>query len=247
MRRIVPAVLAVAVLSLGATSAPGPVAPADRHSFQFTRAIYSGGRWGWGDRAWATDFPKAELQFLVVARRVTNLDAFPAENAVRLDDPELRRYPFLYAVEVGQMALTDAEVAGLRSHLLAGGFLVADDFWGTAEWEQFAANMRRVFPDRPLEELSLDDALFRAFYRIEEMVQVPSINNARRGRTWERDGYVPRVFGIRDDDDRLMVVVHWNTDLGDAWEWAEQPDYPLAYSTFAYEMGVNMIVYAMSH
>ncbi|HUG42041.1 MAG TPA: DUF4159 domain-containing protein [Longimicrobiales bacterium] len=251
MRRTVPAIMCVAVLSLGASASgrePAPT-PAERHSFQFTRAVYTSGGWGWGRRggAWATDYPKADLQFLVVARRVTNLDAYPEENAIRLDDPALRRHPFLYAVEVGQMALTDAEVAGLRSHLLAGGFLVVDDFWGTYQWEQFERNIRRVFPDRPIEELASDDGIFRAFYRIDEVVQVPSINNIRRGRTWEQDGYVPRVFGIRAEDGRLMVVINWNTDLGDAWEWAEQPDYPLVYSTFAYQMGVNLIVHAMSH
>ena len=255
MRRLAPAVVFVAVLSLGA-SASGPVAPptdAERHSFQFTRAIYTGGGRGWGrgggrgGGAWATDYPAADWHFGVVARRVTNLDAYADQNAIRLDDPELRRFPFLYAVEVGQMELTDAEVDGLRSYLQAGGFLVVDDFWGTYEWQRFEQNIRRVFPDRPIEELSMDDELFRAFYRIDELVQVPALNNVRRGRTWERDGYVPRVFGIRDDNGRLMVAINWNTDLGDAWEWADSPHYPLEYSTFAYEMGVNLVVHAMSH
>lgn len=250
MRRLVPAVVFVAVLSLGA-SASGPrrvPTDAERHSFQFTRAIYSGASRGWrGGGAWATDYPEADWHFGVVARRVTNLDAFEGENAIRLDDPEMRRFPFLYAVEVGHMALTEPEIAGLRSYLLAGGFLVVDDFWGTYEWRRFEANLRAVFPDRVLEELSPNDEVFRSFYRIDEIVQVPAINNARRGRTWEQDGYDPRMFGVRADDGRLMVVINWNTDLGDAWEHADNPAYPLEYSTFAYEMGVNLVVYAMSH
>ena len=251
MRRLIPAVVFVAVLSLGA-SASGrsrPPGDAERHSFQFTRAVYSGGMRGWGGRAgaWATDYPAADRHFGVVARRVTNIDAYPGENAVRLDDPMLRRFPFLYAVEVGHMALTQPEIEGLRSYLLAGGFLVVDDFWGTYEWRQFEENIRAVFPDRPIEELGPDDEVFRAFYRIDEIVQVPAINNVRRGRTWERDGYDPRTFGIRADDGRLMVVINWNTDLGDAWEHADDPRYPLEYSTFAYEMGVNLVVYGMSH
>ena len=249
MRRSVPAVVFVAALSLGA-SASGPQAapmPAERHSFQFTRAIYSTGLGGWGGRSWATDFPEADWHFGVVARRVTNLDAFVDHNAIRLDDPDLRRFPFLYAVEVGRMSLTEPEVQGLRSYLLAGGFLVVDDFWGSYQWARFEENIRRVFPDRPIEELEMDDPLFHAFYRIEEIVQVPAINNVRRGRTWEQDGTTPRVFGIRDDEGRLMVVINWNTDLGDAWEWADHPMYPLEYSTFAYEMGVNIVIHAMSH
>lgn len=217
------------------------------HSFYFTRAAYGSGSRGWRrSRAWSTDYPKADRQFLVVLQRVTNLDASGWENAIRLDDPELRRYPFLYAVEVGYMDLAPAEVEGLRSYLLAGGFLVVDDFWGSQEWASFERNIRRVFPDRPIVELPPDHPVFATYYDIDEIMQVPSVNNAMRGRTWERDGYTPHVLGIFDDDGRLMVAINWNTDLGDAWEWADIPEYPLEYSTFAYEMGVNLIVYAMS-
>ncbi|MDX1674968.1 MAG: DUF4159 domain-containing protein [Longimicrobiales bacterium] len=219
------------------------------HSFYFTRAAYTSGMSsGWRrGRAWSTDYPKADRQFLVVLRRVTNLDAPGRENAVRLDDPELRRYPFLYAVEVGHMELTDAEVEGLRDYLLAGGFLVVDDFWGSREWAAFERNIRKVLPGRPIVELPRDHPVFRAYYDIDEIVQVPAVSNIRWGRTWERDGYVPHVRGIFGEDGRLLVAINWNTDLGDAWEWADIPEYPLEYSTFAYQMGVNLIVYAMSH
>lgn len=222
------------------------------HEFVFTRAAYNSGRggrgWGWGRRsAWSTDYPKGDRQFLTLIRRLVQLDAYPDANAVRLDDPALRRFPFLYAVEVGHMALTDAEVEGLRSYLLAGGFLVVDDFWGSREWWVFEQNIRRVLPEYAIEEIPLDHPVFNSYYPIQEILQVPSINNIRRGRTWERDGRVPYCLGIFDEKGRLMVIINWNTDLGDAWEWAEQPDYPLRYSTFAYEMGANMIIYAMSH
>ena len=240
------------------------------HSFYFTRAAYSGvggglpsrgpagtadprGAWratdecGGGFCAWATDYPKAERQFLTVLRRLTNLDASPAENAVRLDDPALRAYPFIYAVEVGDMDLTPEEVDGLRSYLLAGGFLVVDDFWGSYEWESFEAQMRRVFPEYPLVEVPGEHPVFSAFYDIERILQVPNLGNARLRITAEKGGDVPHLRGIFDDRGRLMVAVNFNTDLGDAWEWAEQPDYPLEYSTFAYQIGVNLVVYAMSH
>jgi len=224
-----------------------------RHAFYWTRAIYSGrsrrgGWYGGGRDSWATDFPKGDRQFLVVLKRLVGLDAYDWENAVSLADPELRRFPLIYAVEVGRMDITDAEVAGLRRYLAAGGSLIVDDFWGTNQWANFVANIRRVLPDRPIVELPLDHPLFSAFYEIEQIKQVPNIGNARRGGpTHQGDGYVPHVRGIFDDDGRLMVVINWNTDLGDAWEWAEDPGYPLEYSTFAFEMGANMIVYAMSH
>ena len=78
-------------------------------------------------------------------------------------------------------------------------------------------------------------------------LQNPNVGNAQRGITYEQDGYVPHCRGIFDKDGRLIVVINWNTDMGDAWEWAESPYYPLKYSTFAWEMAINFIVYAMSH
>lgn len=215
------------------------------HNFYFSRAAYSSGGRYW---SWQTDYPKADQQFLTVVKRLTNLDASDREHAVRLDDPDLRRFPFLYAVEVGRMSLTPAEVQGLRGYLLAGGFLVVDDFWGTYEWRSFEHQMRRVFPEHPIVDLPLDHPIFRSYYQIDRLIQVPNVSRGMAGgATHERDGFVPAARGIFDSHGRLMVVVNWNTDLGDAWEWAEQDRYPLRFSTFAYQMGVNFIVYAMSH
>lgn len=222
--------------------------PPEWHEFYFTRAAYSSYGRGWGRRnnSWATDYPKSDRQFLTVLQRLTNLDAFSYENAVLLTDERIRRYPFLYALEVGYMSLSPEEVEGLREYLMAGGFLVIDDFWGTQEWLQFESQMGLVLPNRPIVQLELEHPVFSTFYDIDEILQVPAYGRWG-GRTSERDGFVPHVKGIHDDDGRLMVIVNWNTDLGDAWEWAEQPDYPLQFSTFAFQMGVNMIIYAMSH
>lgn len=221
--------------------------PENPHSFYFTRVAYSDGGGFRRFASWATDYPKADQQFLVVVRRLLGIDAYPYEHALALDDPAIRKFPFLYALEVGYMRLSEPEVRNLREYLLAGGFLVIDDFWGSYEWANFEREIRRVLPEYSIVDLPLDHTVFRTFYEIKEILQVPSINNIRAGRTSERDGYVPYARGILDEKGRLMVVINWNTDLGDAWEWAEQPDYPLKYSTFAYQMGVNFIVYAMSH
>ncbi len=245
-------VVGVAVAAETPRAPPDAGSPAPRHEFYFTRAIYTSARgWGWGGRgrgSWATDYPKADRQFLVVIKRILGLDAYEYENAVSLTDPDIRRYPFLYALEVGRMSLTEAEIHGLRDYLYAGGFLVIDDFWGSREWEVFEYNMRMVLPGRAMVELPPEHELFHNFFEIEEIKQVPNVRQGRAGGpTWERDGYEPRVLGIFDDDGRLMVVINWNTDLGDAWEWAEDPFYPMEYSNFAYEMGANLIIYAMSH
>lgn len=216
-------------------------------AFYFTRAVYSGlgrGRLG----SWAVDFPKADRQFLIGLRHLTNIDAHTAEHPIRLDDPALRQYPLLYALEVGYMHLSESEVEGLRNYLLAGGLLVIDDFWGTREWANFESEIRRVLPGAVIEDIPLHHPLLHTFYDITEIVQVPGRGRGVNGRpTWERDGYVPALRGIRDDEGNLLVVINWNTDLGDAWEWADDPWYPLQYSNFAYQLGVNLIIYGMSH
>lgn len=231
----------------GTAAANGAAGDIPEHELYFTRGIYGGdlGSESWGPR-WSVDYPKADQQFLVALRRLTVVDAFESEHALPLSDPALRDFPFLYILEVGSLSLSEAEAASLRQYLLAGGFMVVDDFWGSRAWENFETQMRRVFPDRPIVEVPLEHPIFHAFYEVTEVIQVPNVYQAGSGRTWEYDGYVPHVRGIFDDNGRLMVVVNWNTDLGDAWEWADLPSYPLRYSTYALKLGINFIIYAMT-
>jgi hypothetical protein len=252
-------------------AALGALAPQERtcasrepdrfYEFYFTRAIYyegrgndrRGGRGGRRGGSWATDYPKADCQFIVVVKRLAGLDMFDGSYAIELDDPEIRRFPFLYMLEVGDMELSESEVQGLSDYLAAGGTLILDDFWGTRQWRNFYQEIRKVFPNHPIEEIPRDDTLFGIFYNIDEIVQVPNIRNAEAislgysNQTSENDGYVPELLGIRDEGGRWMVIINFNTDLGDAWEHAESPYYPLRFSTFAFEMGVNMILYSMTH
>ena len=243
--RLVPSTSGQQILESDRGSFQHPVGPWE---FYFTRAIYSGGRGRrWGPR-WSTDYPKADLQFISILQRVTNLGVYEGQNAIRLNDPNLRRFPFLYALEVGSMTMTDEEVAGLRAYLIAGGFLLIDDFWGTWDWQNFEMEIRRVLPEYPIVDVPLEHPIFNMVYDIDEVVQVPAVNNAiYGGPTWERDGYVPETRAIFDEDGRMMVMINWNTDLGDAWEWADNPYYPLQFSTYAFQMGVNFVVYAMTH
>ena len=222
------------------------------HEFYFTRGIYSGefDDYDQGGR-WAVDYPKADRQFMVALKRLSLVDAYASDHALELTDPELRRFPFLYAVEVGSMSLTEAEALALRNYLLAGGFLVIDDFWGSWAWEQFVAQMQQVFPERVIVDVPPEHPIFHVFYNIDELVQVPNLRLGwgadAGGPTHEYDGYEPRLRGIFDDDGRLMVLINWNTDLGDAWEWADHPRYPLRFSTYAFEIGINFVIYGMTH
>ncbi len=219
------------------------------HEFYFTRGIYGEGGVGaadWGPR-WAVDFPKADQQFLVALRRLTVVDAFDKDNAIDIGDAKLRDFPFLYVLEVGSLSLSEAEAKALREFLLAGGFMVIDDFWGSWAWQNLEQEMRLVFPNRTIVDVPLDHPVFHAFYDVTEVLQVPNVHQAAGGPTWEYDGRVPHVRGIFDDEGRLMVLINWNTDLGDAWEWADLPSYPLRYSTYAFEIGINFVIYGMSY
>jgi hypothetical protein len=222
-------------------------ATAGKYPFYWTRAWYSGGGYR-GSGSWSVDFPKSDQQFLIVIERLVRLNAHDCENPVMLADPDLRKFPLIYMLEVGGMYLTEAEVVGLRGYMDAGGFVIVDDFWGQREWDQFIFNLRRVFPERSLVPIGLDHPVYSAFYDIDEVVQVPAVGRVYQPKECPYgDPCIPTVMGMYDDDDRLMMMVNFNTDLGDAWEWAERPDYPLELSTYAYQMGANMIVYAMSH
>jgi hypothetical protein len=225
-----------------------PRLTAGRYPFYWTRAVYSGwGRRGFfgGGGSWAVDFPKSDQQFLIVLKRLVRLNAYDWENPVSLADPALRKFPLIYMLEVGGMDMTEEEVAGLRGYMDAGGFVIVDDFWGGREWDVFEYNMRRVYPDRPIVDVGLDHPIYSAYYTIDHVEMTPAIGNTvRKTECW---GCVTQIKGMYDDDGRLMMMINFNTDLGDAWEWAESPAYPLELSTYAYEMGANMIVYAMSH
>jgi len=223
------------------------------HEFYFTRGIFSDD-FGLGDElggSWSIDYPKADRHFLLALDRFSILNSSPDENAVKLTDPELRSLPFIYALEVGAMQLEQSEADALREYLLAGGFLFIDDSWGSWAWENLVEQMTLVFPDREIDDIPPTHSIFNLVYEIEEIKQVPNFRNGiafeRTGITHEDDGDHAYVRGIFDDRGQLMVLINWNTDLGDAWEWADHPDYPSHFSTYAFKLGINAVIYALTH
>lgn len=201
----------------------------------------------YGQESWTVDYPTAEENFIRGLRRATSIKV--AENAIFLDitDPQLFEYPFAYAVEVGYMSLSQLEANALREWLLRGGFLMVDDFHGTREWNNFVVQMRKVFPDRDIVELTAEHPIFHAFYDFETYPQVPGLGSVLRGSTWEKGGRFPHCRGIFDDSGRLMVLINYNTDLGDSWEHAADVRYPPEYSVLGYKLGINYVIYALTH
>ncbi len=232
---------------------PAPVPPDanEKTEWAFARLRYpSGSRGRWRRRgSWPTDFPKADRQFVQGVRRLTRIHTRSVEQVVDLDldDNELFYWPWVYAVEVGHWDLTDGQCKKLREYLERGGFLMVDDYHGDQEWEVFMASMRRIFPDRPIVEIENHDAIFHVLYDLEDKIQVAGTSPLSRGVTYEYGGITPHWRGIFDDRGRIMVAMCFNQDNGDAWEWADSPQYPEKMASQAYRVGINYIIYSMTH
>ncbi|HZS51981.1 MAG TPA: DUF4159 domain-containing protein [Bryobacterales bacterium] len=217
-------------------------------SHPHARFTWRYGDWREGGTSWAQDYPRADRHFADALRRLTRIHARSAEQPVNLDDgDDVYYWPWLCAGEVGDWKLTEAQAQKLREYLLRGGFLMLDDFWGTPEWERFEETMKAVFPDRPIVEIDDRDPIFHAVYNLDDRYQVPGQWALRRGTTYRNDGAVPHWRAIYDDRGRIMVAIAFNSDIGDSWEWADDPSYPERYSALGIRLGVNYVVYAMTH
>jgi len=224
--------------------------------FHMARVIYrtfgGAGSRGFRQPWWAIDYPMAEEHFLPALRRLTNMNVSEDSIHLELTDPRIFQHPLLFLQQPGQgnWRPTAADAANLREYLLRGGFLMVDDFHGEYDWSVFEAAMRRVFPDRRIVDIPPTDPLMNVFFDLGDRVQIPGARHVRRAAggqvfTWMEGP--PRWRGIYDDDGRLMVVINFNMDMGDAWEHADDPYYPAPMTGQAYRLGVNYVIYAMTH
>jgi hypothetical protein len=212
--------------------------------FTFARIKYRGAGHGVG---WAHDYPRAESHFMRIIREITAIRPFVESgpivggNVIALDDPELMKYPVAYLSEPGGWYPNDKEVLGLRNYLRKGGFLIVDDFDGGSmnrDWYHFVGEMGKVFPGAQLVEMSQTHPIFDAFFRID-------FNRLVSYGTGDRPGY----YGIFKDNDpgkRVMVIVNFNQDMGDYWEWSDR-GFNIAPTNEAYKLGVNYLIYALTH
>jgi hypothetical protein len=226
-----------------------------RYSTGYGGGGYGGGRGrGRSGGSWATDYPDSDLNFSFRLQQLTSMEVEPEGIILELTDPELVNYPFIYIVEPGRLFFSEEEVECLRRYLLNGGFLMVDDFWGEAEWDNFYYEIKRVFPDREPVEVGLSHQIFHAVFDLKERPQIPNIGLALRGRsygiTWEReDAKQVHYKAIYDNNGRMMAFICHNTDLGDGWE--EEGVDEWYFHEFsekkAYPLGINIVFYAMTH
>jgi hypothetical protein len=193
-----------------------------------------------GDRGpfWSHDYPDAGLHFMKILSELSklqvNLDT--KEYIFSFDDPNLFKYPFAYLCEVGYMDLSDEEVAGMREYLLRGGFLLVDDFRGPLAMQHFASYVKRALPEYEIKELDITHPIFNCFFSIKTLDVRPPYGNGK-----------PRFFGVEDKHGRLMMIINYNNDVSDYWQWSNDPFQPIADTNEAYKFGVNYVFYALTH
>lgn len=219
--------------------------------FTFARVRYRpapGGNWAGGRPSWVHGYPLAERNLLQIMQEVSLLDAnLDAANVVTLDAPELFMYPIAYIIEVGWWTLTDLEAAGLRAYLLKGGFLIVDDFklpgWRGLPgggWEPFEENVRRVLPGVRFFDMDPSDPIFHSFFEITSLDDFPQAYT-----------YGKAVFrGVYEDNDprkRLLMIINYNTDVSQYWEWSGRGLRPFDDTNEAYKLGVNYLIYGLTH
>jgi hypothetical protein len=237
-------IAAFAVLTIGLRAQQFQEIPRDESKFTFARIRYASpmmrffgrGMGGW-DPPWSHDWPRSEEHLMKIMAEVTRLDVNPGGHIISFQSDECFKYPIAYLCEVGFIQLSEQEAHRMAEYLLRGGFLIVDDFRGERELNNFRNQMRLVFPDRSLEELPRTHPIWNCFYDISDLSIEPPYSKF----------LTPRYFGMSDDNGRLMMVVDYNNDISDYWEWSDDPIMPIESSNEAYKYGVNYIMYALTH
>jgi hypothetical protein len=220
---------------------------------QYHRRFGRSSRDGMGSGWWLMDWPAADNHFTAGINRLTRIDAGDPRH-FRLSDDRIFEYPWIYATQTGSWDLSDRECERLREYLLRGGFLVTDDFWGPDQWEIFRETMERVLPGQVISDLDESASVMNVMYSItaKDRTFIPGSRHlyrtsADRAEIVQPPGTQPAWRAIHDGKGHMVVAVNYNTDFGDAWEFADVPYYPSEMTALAYRYGVNYLLYAMSH
>jgi hypothetical protein len=238
----------VGVIDMDGESFP-PANPNEMAEWTFARFHYDlGDEFGhFHFQRWAADYPKADRQFIQGVHRLTRIQTRSTEQVIDASNDDLYNWPWIYVEDPGAWRLTDRQAALLREYLLRGGFLMVDDSHGNYEWENFLVGIRMILPNRPIEDLSDTDEIFHVVYDLDERFQVPGTRFIWGSRRYSADSATPKWRAIRDDKGRIVVAICHNSDVGDAWEWADSAQYPERAASLAYRLGINYIIYGMTH
>jgi hypothetical protein len=229
-------------------------------SFNFCRLMYTSDRREQGGSGWSTDYWDADINFTTRLAELTKTtvsrrpDGTPNHLVVRISDPALFNCPFLSATDVGTALFSDQDAEILRAYLEKGGFLWVDDFWGPYAWDNWVSNISKVLPpgEYPIRDLPVGHPIRRTLFEYTDLPQIPSISFWRGsgGETSERAelSAEPHLRGIADSQGRLMVVMTHNTDISDAWEReAEDPKFFFSFSPQGYAVGLDVVLYGLTH
>jgi hypothetical protein len=242
-----------------AGSIPLPPDWNDKTEFAFARLMFPGGpldgyqRTGrfrgdyhYGLSLWTQDYPRADRHFLEALRRLTRINSRSVEQVVDLEDgDEAFNWPFLYAVQAGEWGLTENQGRILREYIDRGGFFIGDDFHGPDEWGEFERRLHYAFADRQIVDIPDKDPIFHTVHDLDDRYIIVGSEHLYEGS--KNGGTVPRWVGVYDDTGRVVAGGWFNCDVGDSWEFADDPRYPEKYSALGIRLGVNYIVYAMTH
>lgn len=212
--------------------------------FTFVRISYNREEYSWARGPsqrvyWSHDYPRAETHFMKIMSELTALRPYMGGgNILALDDPALFKYPLAYLCEPGSWRATDAEAEGLRNYLLKGGFLIIDDF-GRDQWYNFEDQIRKVLPKARILPVDVSHPIFDSFFKIKLLSM---LERGYRGQ--------PVYLGIYEDNDpakRLMMIINFQNDIGEYWEWSDTNQFAVEPSHEAYKLGVNYLMYGLTH
>lgn len=234
----------LAVIFMTISFAAPPVNGQGDHGFRFVRIMFdseASGVQSRGGDPWSHDHPRAELNFYEALERTTRIYVEGPPLVLTLMDDRIFEYPVLYLCEPGFWEMDEEEEENLREYLLRGGFILFDDFRGEREWAQLYRQLKRLFPEREPIEIPPDHLIWDVYYEVDP-VSAPSMD---RGGRFGVGGLEDRYFAVFDDQGRMMAFMCYNQDVGDGWEWPERNIEQA--STIAFQMGVNFVLYALTH
>ena len=212
---------------------------------------FGGGDWRQGYTSWTDDYPRGDRTLVQMLRRYTTAHVRAVEQPVNPeDDDDVYYWPIMIVGLAQPWQLTDAMAAKLRDYMLRGGFLFCDSFFSSRSWVVFERNLRKIFPDRQVIDVPDDHPIFHNVFDLPHMstVQIPNWNSLRMGGGgYLGDGAIPHWRGVVDDNGRLMMLIAFNNDVADGWQWADDPNYPSEEANLSLKIGVNVVVYALTH